>query len=40
MSRTIKKSQVAKEKVRMPKMEKGTKTTMRVKYLRELEEED
>jgi hypothetical protein len=38
MSRTIK-HQVAKTKAKMPKMEKGTKNTMRVKLLKELEDE-
>jgi hypothetical protein len=39
MSRTIK-HQVSGNKAKMPKLNKGTKTTMRVKLMRELENDD
>ncbi len=39
MSRTIK-HQVAKTKAKMSKMGKGTKNTMRVKLLKELEDDN
>jgi len=39
MSRTIK-HQVSKNKTKLPKLEKGTKTTMRVKMMKELENDD
>jgi hypothetical protein len=39
MSRTIK-HQVSRTKAKIPKLEKGTKTTMRVKMMKELDNDE